>query len=251
MRIFIRKLHRWLGLLMAVQIIAWMASGLYFSLIPISEIRGEHLTAPPEPLDPGQLDGLAQAGQVASLLNEQMGAGWSLAGLELVSVDGQALWRVEGQNAGKTFTRLVAADGKSFVPRLSEEAVRKRAGERMLTTAEPSSVDWVERVTEGSEFRGRALPVWKVSYSEPESVNVYIDPWTGELLARRTDRWRVFDFLWMLHIMDFDERDDFNHPLLQIAAALGLIIALSGVVFWAMTTRLFRRRNRLTASAAK
>ena len=50
-------------------------------------------------------------------------------------------------------------------------------------------------------------------------------------------------FLWMLHIMDFDTRDDFNHPLLQIAAALGLIIALSGVVFWAMTTRLFRRRR--------
>jgi hypothetical protein len=47
----------------------------------------------------------------------------------------------------------------------------------------------------------------------------------------------------MLHIMDFDTRDDFNHRLLQIAAALGLIIALSGLVFWAMTTRLFRRRR--------
>ena len=65
----------------------------------------------------------------------------------------------------------------------------------------------------------------------------------GELLARRTDRWRIFDFLWMLHIMDFDTRDDFNHPLLQLAAVLGLIIALSGVVFWAMTTRLFRRAS--------
>ena len=53
----------------------------------------------------------------------------------------------------------------------------------------------------------------------------------------------MFDFFWMLHIMDFDEREDFNHPLLQIAAALGLIIALSGVVLWVLTTRLFRRRE--------
>ena len=70
---------------------------------------------------------------------------------------------------------------------------------------------------------------------------MYLDPWTGDLLARRTDRWRIFDFLWMLHIMDFDTRDDFNHPLLQIAALLGLIVALGGFVLWALTTPVFRR----------
>jgi len=236
---------------MAVQIIAWMASGLYFSLIPISEIRGEHLTLPPDGLDSGQLDTLPRPGQIAGLLGDQMGDDWSLAGLSLVSVDGQILWRVEGENAGESFTRLVADDGSGFVPRLSEQAVRSKALRLLRTPAEPVSVDWVESVAEGAEFRGRTLPVWRVAFSEPESVNLYIDPWTGELLARRTDRWRIFDFLWMLHIMDFDARNDFNHPLLQIAAALGLTIALSGVVFWAMTTKLFRRRNKAGASLAK
>jgi uncharacterized iron-regulated membrane protein len=171
--------------------------------------------------------------------------------LNLVVVDGQTLWRVEGENAGKTFTRLLANDGKSMLPRLSEEDVETRAGNWLRTPAEPVSVEWVENVSAGSEIRGRSLPVWRVAYSEPESVSLYIDPWTGELLARRTDRWRIFDFLWMLHIMDFDTRDDFNHPLLQIASALGLIVALSGVVFWAMTTKLFRRRKRPVTSPAK
>jgi hypothetical protein len=55
----------------------------------------------------------------------------------------------------------------------------------------------------------------------------------------------------MLHIMDFDTRDNFNQPLLQVAAALGLVIALSGVVFWAMTTRLFRRRRRLAGAGVR
>ena len=31
--------------------------------------------------------------------------------------------------------------------------------------------------------------------------------------------------------MDFEDRDDFNHLLLQIAAFLGLLIAISGVIF--------------------
>jgi hypothetical protein len=56
---------------MAVQIIAWMGSGLYFSLIPISEIRGEHLTVPPESLDSAQLDSLPRLDQIGVLLNEQ------------------------------------------------------------------------------------------------------------------------------------------------------------------------------------
>jgi len=34
----------------------------------------------------------------------------------------------------------------------------------------------------------------------------------------------------MLHIMDYDTRDDFNHPLLVIAAASALLFALSGAV---------------------
>ena len=236
---------------MAVQIVAWMASGLYFSLIPITEIRGAHLTVAAESLESDQLGSLPRPDQISGLLNEQMGDDWSLGNLKLVSVNGQSLWRVAGQSAGKSFTRLVAADGESFVPRLSQQGAKSRAGEWLLEPAEPVSIDLLESVPAGSEIRGRELPVWRVAYSEPESVNLYIDPWTGELLARRTDRWRLFDFLWMLHIMDFDTRDDFNHPLLQIAAALGLIIALSGVVFWAMTTRLFRRRNKLLASPTK
>jgi uncharacterized iron-regulated membrane protein len=243
MRNFFRKLHRWLGLLMALQIVAWMASGLYFSLIPISEIRGEHLTRSPAKLETSALAHLSSPGNVAELLNEQLGKDWTLDRLEPVSRDGQILWQVEGESGGEGFARLVAADGRQVMPMLTEREALRHAQALLVKPGEGVSVSWVEQASAGSEIRGRKLPVWRVDFLEPESLSLYIHPWTGDLLARRTDRWRIFDFLWMLHIMDFDTRDDFSHPLLQIAAALGLIIALSGVVFWAMTTRLFRRRR--------
>ena len=133
--------------------------------------------------------------------------------------------------------KALAESGLDVTPQdsptpLDDYGRSKLAAERALLEAAP-----------GSEIRGRRLPVWKVDFSEPESLSVYVDPHTGEIVARRTTRWRVFDFLWMLHIMDFDERDDFNTPLLQVAAVLGLLIALSGLVYWAMTTRLFRRKR--------
>lgn len=244
MRSFFRKLHRWLGLLMAVQIIAWMGSGLYFSLIPIAEIRGEHLTQPGPVPGRQQLGELAHPGGLEDTLSRHFGGDWELNSLEFVNRDGAALWRAEIESGGVVHARLVSADSKVLLPQLTGEQAKNTAQKWLNTPSRAVSVEWIENLDQSPEIRGRDLPLWKVQFEEPDPVNLYIHPWTGELLARRTPQWRIFDFLWMLHIMDFDTRDDFNHPLLQVAAALGLVVALGGIVLWAMTTRLLRRCRR-------
>ncbi len=228
---------------MALQIIAWMSSGLFFSLFPITEIRGEHLTRAPDKLDVSQLNGMASPADALNVLDEHIRGDWELDSARLITMGGSTFWRVEGVADNRTFTRLIQPDGQGVVPMLSAAEAERKALDWMQESVKAAEVEWLESSPPGSEFRGRNLPVWKVSFEHPEGINLYLDPWTGELLARRTDRWRIFDFFWMLHIMDFDTRDDFNHLLLQIASALGLIIALSGVVYWTMTTKLFRRRN--------
>jgi uncharacterized iron-regulated membrane protein len=239
----IRKLHRWLGLLMAVQIVAWMASGLYFAIFPIEVIRGEHLTRKTQPPDPAAFRDLVPVATAWARVSAQLGPGASPEAISLATQDGRAFYRVSARLDGKRFTRLV--DGRTGEVRdmLGEQAAVDVAVNSLLDPGDVERVQLVRQVGPGSEIRGRDLPVWRVDFSAPESLRLYIDPWTGEILARRTARWRLFDFLWMLHIMDFSERDDFNTPLLQIAAALGLIVALSGVVFWAMTARLPGRRR--------
>lgn len=239
---FTRKVHRWLGLLMAAQIVAWMASGLYFSIFPIEVIRGDHLTRPADELGVERLSELAAPAAIESALDRHFSGGWTLSALELVRADGQLHWRASGEHQGQSFKRLVAADGGRVRAMLTAADAGRRARDLLLSPAEPTAVEWIEQVEPDSEIRGRVMPVWKVSFAEPESLNLYLEPWTGDVLARRTDRWRLFDFFWMLHIMDFSARENFSHPLLQIAAALGLIIALSGVILWALTTRLLRSR---------
>jgi len=248
MRIFFRKLHRWLGLLMAVQIIAWMASGLYFSIFPIEEIRGSHLTRSAESLKTEGLAQMSSPAEVFGELDRHFGPGWELTALSLVSKGDQMTWRVHGKVDGVDFRRLVSGDGTGVLPVLSEAEAAQAAQGWLLNSAEVQATEWLESAPPGSEIRGRNFPLWKVTFAEPESLNLYLDPWTGEILARRTTRWRVFDFFWMLHVMDFENRDDFNHPLLQIAAFLGLLIALSGVIFWAITTPVFRKKRRVPST---
>ena len=40
---FFRSLHNWLGLILVVQIALWFLSGLVMAVLPIEQVRGEHL----------------------------------------------------------------------------------------------------------------------------------------------------------------------------------------------------------------
>ena len=46
------KVHKWLALVMAVPILFWFISGLFFAVFPIEKVRSEHLIAemPPVPI---------------------------------------------------------------------------------------------------------------------------------------------------------------------------------------------------------
>ena len=44
-RRFVRQAHRWLGLLIGVQVLLWISGGAIMSMLRLEEVRGEHLAA--------------------------------------------------------------------------------------------------------------------------------------------------------------------------------------------------------------
>ena len=77
--------------------------------------------------------------------------------------------------------------------------------------------------------------MWRAEYAD--GTRVYIGRASGEVLAVRTRFWRIFDFMWGLHIMDLQTREDTSHPILILFAALGTVGSLLGILL------LFRRRK--------
>ena len=240
MKLFFRKLHRWLGLLMALQIIAWMGSGLYFAIFPIETIRGEHLTKGAASLSSIDLEDLITPSAAWQSVLLETGPDITPLAISVVTDTNTTWYRVSGSQGKSDLTRYVNGRTGTVREFLTRAQIREIALDQLAVDGNIESINLLEESKNGDEYRGRELPVWQVVYSSPESLRLYINGWTGEIVARRTTRWRIFDFLWMLHIMDFDDRSDFNTPLLQIAAALGLLVALSGLIFWAMTTKIFR-----------
>ena len=79
------------------------------------------------------------------------------------------------------------------------------------------------------EYRAE-LPVWRADFGGSDNLSVFVAADTGRVAARRSDLWRVYDFLWSLHIMDYRERENFNHPLLIAFSVGALAMSLFGLI---------------------
>ena len=88
--------------------------------------------------------------------------------------------------------------------------------------------------------------MWRVEFAGWNKPTLYLSPVTGELVSRRHELWRIYDFVWMLHIMDYAERENVNNPLLRAFTWGAVLMALSGA--WLLVFA-FPRKKRKKARA--
>lgn len=216
MKPWLARMHRTVGLVVGVQLVLWLASGLLMSLMDPAAVNAERYRAggppvavpwPVNAMDPGEA-AVAAARPVDSLSRttllgravyrfEYAGSAW------LADAITGARLRISAADA----TRLAAVDyngpGRMASPRYRSSAPR--------------------------EARDHKGPMWEVRFADDAGTTLYISADDGRVLERRTDAWRLFDIAWMLHIMDYRTRSDFNHPLLVGSAIAGTWMALSGL----------------------
>lgn len=214
------KIHKWLALLMAVQILFWFVSGLFFAVVPIERVRSEHSVAelPVQPVSLADASaGLARIAAEGAAPADK---------IELRSLMGAPVALVTSGGARPRLYDLATGRQISPIPaaRAAEIAERDHAGEEEAAR--------VSEVTENSpEYRG-PLPAWRVDFEDGASRALYVAADTGTVAARRSTLWRTYDFLWSLHIMDFRDHEDFNTPLLIISTFLALVVIITGFIMF-------------------
>jgi len=132
---------------------------------------------------------------------------------------------------GKLDTKYLDIDGKSITKISSEEA--KKIVED-TTTLTPISAEEIIKQKNGSEYRGRELPLYKVLSRDIDGkeINVYLNVYSAEIVAIRSFQWSIWDLMWGFHIMDWQERDDINNLLLKIFSILALLSAITGILLF-------------------
>jgi hypothetical protein len=220
----LRRWHLWLGWIVGLPILFWVVSGLVMVARPIEEVRGTHLlkSAPPLQLRSAPVPPPLGQAQLASIMLEQRAAG--------------PRWVVQMRDES---TRLADPATGQWLPELSAEDARREVLVRYSGGSSVAAVNPVDPAKPPLDFR-RPVKAWQVRMAD--GTNFYVESGSGAIAATRTRFWRVFDWMWGLHIMDLKTREDTHNPLVISFAVLSLLTTVLALVLLPMTLR--RRKPR-------
>ncbi len=221
--------HRWLGWIVALQVLAWVAGGLVFTWLPFKAwVKAESLVGrPPTELPAGWWPALAaQAGVLAE---------GPVIGLSTVATPRGPALRVRRPD-GDTW---LALDGSRFAAP-DAAAIGRYARSLYKGGAVPLAVTRLARVPPRAgivqETGGRG-DLWLAAFDDRLGTRLYFDGRSGELVAVRNDAWVLYDLFWRLHLMDYAEGEDFSHPLVKAASLLAFALVATGLVLALLAAR--------------
>ncbi|HEY5724079.1 MAG TPA: PepSY domain-containing protein [Allosphingosinicella sp.] len=221
----LRRYHIWLGWIVGLPILFWTVTGLIMVARPIEEVRGEDLIAkaPPLALPGPPVPPRIGPRPVASLILEQQAGG--------------PVWLIRYADGAER--RADAATGRLLPPLNAADAARTVAA-RYTGKARIASVERTSADKPPIEFR-RPMEAWRVTMSD--GTHFYLNAATGEIVARRTGFWRLYDFMWGIHIMDPVGREDTHNPWVIGFGLLALVTTILAIVMLPLTINRRRRRS--------
>lgn len=213
-------IHKYLSLILGIQIVFWMVSGLFFSLFKIEDVRSEHrmktIEAAPISADTKLM--------VQTILEDQSRP------FEKFVVES----RPEGPRVLITYsdheTQMEALYDANSGQRLSPIDAQMAQSIAQAHLKTPLPVKRTQLVTQGSTEYSGPLPAWRIDFEDRDHLSLYVTQNTAEIKARRSDLWRTYDALWALHIMDWRDHENFNNGLLIFTSLMSLISIVFGLM---------------------
>jgi len=208
-----KRLHKWLAIIVGIQLLLWIISGLVFSFINHKEVGGNFI------YKNHQQDQVINFEDFDQILTQYPNA----SQISLITVLEKAAFKIKSDKN----TLLVDARSKKVI-QIDEELVKQIAAQNYHGKGKLLAVNFIDM--RNDENRGMSLPAWQLVYEDDYGSHLYLSAKTGEYQGIRTDSWRIFDFFMMLHFMDFAERGNFNNGLIIFFALVLLFFSMSGML---------------------
>jgi uncharacterized iron-regulated membrane protein len=226
-----RSLHKWLALFVGAQLLIWAVTGFYMVAVDLDFIHGDPLVRNLR-TPVGSTQAVLPVAQLTSRYPD----------ITLLSLHSLPVLRTPVYELTAAGRRVLvdATSGEQLSP-LSSGIIRELARSYYAGNGQLSLVELLEHDVP-MEIRGRAPPLWRADFDDWLQTTLYLHPDTGALVARRHRLWRWYDFLWMLHIMDYGERETATGLVPRLATVLGAVTIVSGV--WLLYFSFWRPRAR-------
>ena len=212
MRNIVRNTHKYLSFFISLQLFLWTISGIYFAFNKIELVRGEQYR-------------LTESFPVN--FNEVKFSRSDVQQVKAINRLGEIIFVVSGSKG----TEYLDSFGIP-VDKLNKSEIFEIVSSS--STLKPIDLEEITESSKGSEFRGRNLPLYKVTSlnDKDKKINLYLNVFSGEITAVRSIQWRIWDLMWGFHIMDWQTRDKINNIFLQIFSILALVSSISGIMLF-------------------
>lgn len=256
----IRKVHRYLGLILGIQFLFWTVGGIYFSWSDMDDIHGD-LNRNPSALIPVHSELISPSAILQKL--KEKGEFDSIRDLKLIGILGKAYYQIHyfpdaashtdhSMHRDKNKPSVQLADAVSGVLRgpLTESEAVEIAKSGFNGNSKVIEVKRLDETSSHHEYRLNPLPAFAISFDHPSRSTVFVSAELGTIQKIRNQKWRIFDFLWMMHTMDYEGRDNFGNLLLRAFSIFGLFTIFSGFVLFYLSSGTVRKVKKYPANKA-
>lgn len=230
----LRRWHMWLGWLVAVPMLFWTLSGFVMVARPTEEVRGDALLRAPVPLRLSVPAVVPTLGDIP------------VAGLRLEPRADGPRWVVQLTGQPERSRLADPATGRLLAP-LGAAAAQREVAARYTGAARIVAVNRVDPANPPIAIN-RPFDGWQIVMSD--ATHFYVDAGSGAVVARRTRFWRVYDFMWGLHIMDLQGRKQIHNPWIVTFSLLTLAMTLMAFVLLPLATRRSSRVRKAATSTS-
>lgn len=240
-----RKIHRYLGVFIGIQFLFWTLGGLYFSWNNMDDVHGETLLKQEKKyfkkIDFSQIQKGINTLKTEVVID-------SIHSINLIEAFGKPLAQFKYFEKEHLKIQLIeAATGKLRPPFTGQECL-ELAEQQLKEPIRIIKATFLKEHTTGDhhEYRGKPLPAYAFTLEHPTKTTIYVSTELGHITSVRNNNWRRFDFLWMLHTMDYTTRDHITNWVLRIFSVLGVLTIFSGFYLFYRTSPTFRKfRNKI------
>ncbi|MBV1911925.1 MAG: 2Fe-2S iron-sulfur cluster binding domain-containing protein [Kangiellaceae bacterium] len=219
----LKRLHKWIAILIGIQLLLWVVSGIVFSFIEHREVGGNFI------FKNNKNDQITDAADFSGVL-KQYPQSTQITQITLLKENFFKIELREQTLLQETETGRLVTITKELV---REIAIKSYGGKGQLK-------DIVLVNQRSDENRGMKLPVWQVVFEDSYGTHLYLSSTSAEYQGVRTDSWRIFDFFMMLHFMDYGDRGNFNNGLIIFFSLVLVLFSISGML---LVTSSFSQRD--------
>ena len=234
----VKFLHKWLSVVVALQLLIWLSSGLFFNLMDHSKARGnankvsmsqtveiDHARLLPPNTILSQLEFIGDKQTKPRQIN-------SLKLIQLLNQPYYLLNHKRGLYAHfySEHSLINAYNGEK---QIIDDAMAQALAQATYN-GNGDVVSVVKKLPPLDDMLKEENTAWQINFNDSINTSVYIDASSGRLIGHSNDDKRFADFFFKLHFMDYGVMGNigsFNNGLIIFFSLLTLLFCLTGAVW--------------------